>query len=59
MSSLADVRTSGGLDKIARSDEKFSVATFLDGAKQAYEIIITAFAQGDRGAKDGHRFVTE
>jgi predicted lipid-binding transport protein (Tim44 family) len=37
-----------GLDAIAKSDRDFDAAHFLAGAKTAYEMIVTAFAEGDR-----------
>ena len=37
-----------GLEKIAKADQSFDVPSFLEGAKMAYEMIVTAFAQGDR-----------
>lgn len=37
-----------GLDAIARSDPDFDAQEFLGGAKAAYEMIVTAFAEGDR-----------
>jgi predicted lipid-binding transport protein (Tim44 family) len=37
-----------GLDEIARAEPGFDVQVFLEGAKAAYEMIVTAFAQGDR-----------
>jgi predicted lipid-binding transport protein (Tim44 family) len=37
-----------GLKAIAEADPGFSPKTFLEGAKLAYEMIVTAFAQGDR-----------
>ncbi len=37
-----------GLTAIAEADPAFSPKAFVDGAKQAYEMIVTAFAQGDR-----------
>jgi predicted lipid-binding transport protein (Tim44 family) len=37
-----------GLEKVARADRSFDVREFLEGAKMAYEMIVTAFAQGDR-----------
>lgn len=37
-----------GLDEIARLEPSFDAAIFLEGAKAAYEMIVTAFAQGDR-----------
>ncbi len=36
------------LTDIARSEPTFEPASFLEGAKAAYEMIVTAFAQGDR-----------
>lgn len=37
-----------GLDAVAAADRGFSGATFIDGAKKAYELIVEAFARGDR-----------
>jgi predicted lipid-binding transport protein (Tim44 family) len=37
-----------GLDEIARAEPSFEAATFLEGAKAAYEMIVMSFAQGDR-----------
>lgn len=37
-----------GLDAIADADPSFSIDGFIAGAKTAYEMIITAFAAGDR-----------
>jgi predicted lipid-binding transport protein (Tim44 family) len=37
-----------GLEKVARADRSFDVRSFLEGAKMAYEMIVMAFAQGDR-----------
>lgn len=42
----ADVRA--GLTEIHQADPAFMPKNFLDGAGQAYEMIVTAFAQGDR-----------
>lgn len=39
-----------GLDAIAAVDSDFTAAHFLQGAKAAYEIIVTAFAAGDEEA---------
>jgi predicted lipid-binding transport protein (Tim44 family) len=36
------------LDEIARAEPAFDTAEFLEGAKSAYEMIVTAFAVGDR-----------
>ena len=37
-----------GLDAIAATDDDFDGARFLTGARAAYEMIVTAFAEGDR-----------
>lgn len=37
-----------GLDAIAQADSNFSPASFMDGAKAAYSMILEAFASGDR-----------
>ena len=42
----AEVAT--GLRAIAGTDSAFGPKSFLEGAKAAYEMIVTAFAQGDR-----------
>jgi len=39
-----------GLDAIAAQDREFDVGHFLAGAKAAYEMIVTAFAEGDTKA---------
>ncbi len=36
------------LEKLARADKSFEVQSFIEGAKMAYEMIVTAFAEGDR-----------
>jgi predicted lipid-binding transport protein (Tim44 family) len=43
-------RIAQGLDDIARAEPRFDAAEFLDGAKAAYEMIVTAFARGERKA---------
>src|SRR5688500_10977148 len=43
-----DANVAAGLKAIAEADPTFSPKTFLEGAKMAYEMIVTAFAQGDR-----------
>lgn len=40
--------TNKGLRSIRDSDESFDPKVFLDGAKMAYEMIVMAFADGDR-----------
>ncbi len=37
-----------GLEDIAAADPEFSPKSFLEGARVAYEMIVMAFAQGDR-----------
>jgi predicted lipid-binding transport protein (Tim44 family) len=37
-----------GLDAIAASDSRFDGHAFVDGAQRAYEMIVAAFAKGDR-----------
>lgn len=37
-----------GLDEVARQDSSFDPKHFVAGAKSAYEMIVVAFAQGDR-----------
>jgi predicted lipid-binding transport protein (Tim44 family) len=39
-----------GLDAIAREDKAFDAKHFLTGARTAYEMIVLAYAQGDRRA---------
>jgi len=43
---LEDARA--GLLKIAQADPSFDVEHFANGAKQAYEMIVTAYAEGNR-----------
>ena len=38
----------GGLDAVAREDKGFDAKHFLTGARAAYEMIVTAYAGGDR-----------
>jgi predicted lipid-binding transport protein (Tim44 family) len=44
----AGTSVANGLEKIAAVDTQFATKTFIDGAKVAYEMVVTAFAQGDR-----------
>jgi predicted lipid-binding transport protein (Tim44 family) len=37
-----------GLDAIAAADPAFAIKPFVEGAKSAYEMIVTAFADGNR-----------
>ena len=46
--SHGDDHVAAGLKAIADADPGFSPKAFLDGAKAAYEMIVTAFAAGDR-----------
>jgi predicted lipid-binding transport protein (Tim44 family) len=46
--SHGDKAVADGLKQIADADPTFSPKGFMDGAKAAYEMIVTAFAQGDR-----------
>jgi len=39
-----------GLNRIRRADPSFDPPQFLDGARAAFEIIVTAFANGDKDA---------
>ena len=45
---LADPDAFPGLDAIAAADPSFDGAPFVDGARSAYEMIVTSFARGDR-----------
>jgi predicted lipid-binding transport protein (Tim44 family) len=42
--------TAAGLEAIAKADADFDARHFLAGAKSAYEMIVTAFAEADRRA---------
>ncbi len=46
---IKDEAVESGLLSIARRDNTFEPGAFLVGAKQAYEMIVTAFAEGNRG----------
>ena len=43
-----DTASPTGLAAIRALDPSFEVSAFLHGAKQAYEMVVTAFASGDR-----------
>lgn len=43
-----DDKVAAGLKAIADADTSFSPKSFMEGAKSAYEMIVTAFAGGDR-----------
>ena len=44
----AGTTLSDGLKALATADRTFEPASFIAGAKSAYEMIVTAFAEGDR-----------
>lgn len=46
--SRGDEQLAAGLKAAAEADPTFTPKSFLDGAKQAYEMIVTAYAAGDR-----------
>jgi len=46
--SHGSAEVAAGLKSIAAADPTFSPKSFLEGAKAAYEMIVTAFATGDR-----------
>jgi predicted lipid-binding transport protein (Tim44 family) len=46
-------RIAEGLDAIAAAEPEFDAREFTEGAKSAYEMIVTAFAQGDRASLKG------
>ena len=43
-----DADLAAGFKAVAEVDPSFTPKSFLDGAKQAYEMIVTAYASGDR-----------
>jgi predicted lipid-binding transport protein (Tim44 family) len=45
-----DTPAAKGLEAIAQASRSFDVKTFLGGAKAAYELILDAFAKGDKQA---------
>jgi predicted lipid-binding transport protein (Tim44 family) len=46
--SHGDTQVAAGLKAVSEADPGFSPKAFMEGAKAAYEMIVTAFAQGDR-----------
>mgnify|MGYP003875386463 CR=1 FL=1 len=46
--SHGDAELAAGFRDVAEADASFTPKSFLDGAKQAYEMIITGYATGDR-----------
>ena len=43
-----DEKLEAGLKAVVEADSTFTPKSFLEGAKAAYEMVVTAFAQGDR-----------
>ena len=48
-----DTPVAHGLDAVAKLEPNFDARGFIEGAKMAYEMIVTAFAQGDRKTLKG------
>lgn len=48
-----DESVAEGIREIARADANFMPKSFLEGAKSAYEMIVTAYAAGDRKTLKG------
>jgi len=46
--SHGDAELAAGFKAVAEADPTFTPKSFLDGAKQAYEMIVTGYATGDR-----------
>lgn len=46
---IKDAAVQSGILAIARRDSSFDPEHFVKGAKQAYEMVVTAFAEGNRG----------
>ena len=46
--SHGDAELAAGFRAVAEADPTFTPKSFLDGAKQAYEMIVTGYATGDR-----------
>ena len=46
--SAGNAELATGLRAVAEADATFTPKSFLEGAKQAYEMIVTAYAEGDR-----------
>ena len=46
--SAGNAQLAEGMRAVAEADPTFTPKSFLEGAKQAYEMIVTAFAEGDR-----------
>ncbi len=50
---IADAEAFPGLDAIGATDSNFDGGAFQNGARSAYELIVTAFARGDRNTLQG------
>ncbi len=48
-----DGPAAAGLEAIANVDSRFDPASFVEGARSAYQMIVTAFAAGDRATLQG------
>ena len=46
--SRGDAQLAAGFKAVVEADPSFTPKSFLDGAKQAYEMVVTAYASGDR-----------
>ena len=46
--SHGDAELAAGLRAVVEADPTFAPKSFLEGAKQAYEMVVTAYASGDR-----------
>ncbi|WIJ25391.1 Tim44/TimA family putative adaptor protein [Devosia sp. RR2S18] len=46
--SQGDAELAAGLRSVVEADPTFTPKSFMEGAKQAYEMIVTAYAEGDR-----------
>lgn len=52
-SSVSDAALADGLIAVYRADASFAPEHFVSGARQAYEMIVTAFAEGNRKVLKG------
>ena len=50
LSDIGDTTLAAGLLRIKRADPNFSRASFLEGARAAFEIVVSAYAAGDTDA---------
>lgn len=49
IANLADGRVKAGLTQIRLADQKFDLQQFLAGARSAFEMVVEAYAAGDKG----------